>query len=155
MVNQKCTRWAKALVDILTVRLGALYTVTQAYDASTDIYVKVALVAGGNNSVKAIIKLAPATAPASGKYDSLGLTQTVYTPHVASILFDITTPFSAGTTEVERATVDHEVLALGTRVEWYSKIFTGTNMVVTDIAAANFIVGIDNVDIASGALSNL
>jgi hypothetical protein len=155
MVNQKCERWAQALVDSLSAILGSLYTVTKAFDANSDVYVKVALAAGGNNSVKAIVKLAPAAPPASGKYDSLGLAQTVYSPHVASIAFDITTPFSTGTTEKERAIVDWQVVTLGTHVDWYSKAVGAGNLAVTDIDVANFVAGVDNIDTRNGTLSNL
>lgn len=155
MTNAKVERWAQALVDSLSTILGSLYTVTKAYDASIDVYVKVALAAGGNNSVKAIIKLAPAAPPASGQSDSLGLAQTVYTPHVASIAYDITTPFSAGTTEKERAIVDWQVLGFGTHVDWYSKAVGASNLAVTDIAAVNFVAGVGNIDTRNGTLSNL
>lgn len=159
MTNAKVERWAAALVDSLTNLFGALYTVTKAYEAVTnDIYVKVALVAGGNNSVKALIKLAPAAVAASGKFDSLGLTQTVYSPHVASIIFDITTPFSAGTTEKERAVIDAKVVALGTHVDWYSKAAGAGNLVIADITSVggtNYIASLDNVDDRNGTLSNL
>lgn len=161
MVNAKCERWAQALVDSLQTVLGSLYTVTKAYDASTNIYVKVALVAGGNNSVKALISLRPASAPASGQYDSLGLGATVYTPHIAAILFDITTPFSAGTTEKERAIVSRAVTALGTRVDFYSETAVGTNIAVADFpfqatpGSATLIVSLDNVEGVFGAMANL
>lgn len=155
MVNQKCERWAQALVDSLSAILGSLYVVTKAYDASSDVYVSVARLAGGNNSVKSIVKLAPAAPPASGAFDSLGLAQTVYSPHVASIAFDITTPFSAGTTEKERAIIDWQVTSLGTHVDWYSKAVGAANLAVTDITSANFIAGVDNIDTRNGTLSNL
>lgn len=155
MVNQKVTRWAQALVDQLSALLGSLYTVTTAFDGNTDIYVTVALVAGGNNSTKAVIRLKPASPAASGLTDSLGLTQTVYSPHVVQVIYDITTPFSAGTTELERAYIDGKIVVLGTRVEWYSKAIGASNIAVTDIAAANFIAALDNVDPVFGPLSNL
>ena len=155
MVNAKCERWAQALVDNLSQVLGALYTVTKAYDTNTDVYVSVALAAGGNNSVKSLIRIKPAAAPASGAKDSLGLTQTVYTPHVAQVLFDITTPFSAGTTEKERAIIDWQVLALGVHVDFYSETAAGSNIAVADFATATLNASVDNIDLRNGTLSNL
>lgn len=159
MTNPKVERWAQALVDSLQALLGSLYTVTKAYEAVThDIYVSVALVAGGNNSVKSLIKLAPASPPASGATDSLGLAQTVYTPHYAAVIFDITTPFSAGATEKERAVITHRVASLGTHVDFYSKAAGAGNLVIADITTpggTNYIASVDNVDERNGTLSNL
>lgn len=161
MVNAKCERWAQALVDSLQAIFGSTYTVTKGYDASSNIYVQLATVAGTNNKVKAVISLRPATAPASGAYDSLGLAQTVYTPHIAAVLFDITTPFSAGSTEKERALVSRAALSLGTRVDVYSYAVGAGNIAVTDFpfqatpGTATLIVSMDNVEGNFGAMANL
>ena len=151
MVNQKCERWAAALVETLGQRLGALYAGTKAYDPNPDVYVKVALVAGGNNSVKAIIKLVQAAAPASGAVDSLGLTQTVYTPHIAQVIHDIN---ASGTTTTERFCVELEMAKLGTRIELYEKDAGAGNVAVADIASGQFVVAYDH-DIWFGALTNV
>lgn len=153
MVNQKTQRWADALAEALALRLGATYTVTKGYDAADDknVYVSAALAAGGNNSVDAIIKFAPAAAPASGAKDSLGLTQTVYSPHVAKVLFDITA--SDGTPNAVRAKVMVEVARLGTGIEVYDKTAGAANIVLADITAANIIATID--DLAWGSLANV
>jgi hypothetical protein len=161
MTNQKCQRWAQDIADTLSMVLGSLYTVSIAFDSNTDVYVTVALAAGGNNSVKALISLRPAAPPASGAVDSLGLTQTVYTPHIAAILYDITTPFSAGTTEKERAIVDWKVLSLGTHVDFYSETAAGSNIAIADFpfqatpGAATLRASVDNIDLRNGTLSNL
>lgn len=153
MVNQKCERWAQALVDKLSRRLGSSYTVTKLYDTNSDVYVKVVTGAGPNNKVHAIIKLVPASPPASGQYDSLGLTQTVYTPHIAQVAFDITA--AVGATETEKFIVLRDALVLGTRVELYEKDCTGSTLVIADVAAANFIYGADNTASDFGAMANL
>jgi uncharacterized protein YaiE (UPF0345 family) len=155
MQNEKTLRFCTAIADNLNLVLGSLYSATVNFDTNSDSYVKLALVAGGNNSVKALIKIAPASPPASGKVDSLGLTQTVYTPHVASVLYDITTPFSAGTTEKERAIVDWQVISLGTHVDWYSETAAGTNIAVADFATATLRASVDNIDLRNGTLSNM
>jgi hypothetical protein len=154
MVNAKTTRWAQALLDNLTLLLGATgtaYNVTQAYDTNTDIYVTAALAAGGNHSNVAIIKLIPTTAPASGAKDSLGLGQTVYSPHIVQVLFDINT--ASGTSEVVRAYAMVLAARLGARVEVYGKDPGAGNVAVTDIASANFKASLD--DIIFGVIGNV
>lgn len=153
MVDQRAERWSQAIVDSLSLRLGSLYAVTKTYDSTPDIYVKVALVAGGNNSVRAIVKLVPATAPACGGKDSLGLTQIVYSPHTAAIAYDITAVVF--TTAIERFWVDRIVFSLGTRVEIYEKTVGASNLVVADVAVGNFVVGADNINETFGAMCNL
>lgn len=143
MTNTKCELWARSIQEKLALRLGSTYHVTKQYDSSSDIYVSVALVAGGNNSVRAIVKLAPVAAPASAAYDLIGHAQKVYTPHVASVAFDITA--SVGTTDTEKFWVLRQILALGTRVDLYEKSVGASNLVVADIAAGNFVVGAENI----------
>lgn len=150
MVNQRTERWAVALADIFTQLFGATYAVSKAYDTNSDVYVKVALAAGGNNTVKAIVKLVPATAPASGAKDSLGLTQTVFGPHVAQVLFDIT---ASSTSTTERFIVQHEVDKLGARIELFEKTAGAGNIAIADIAAGQFVTGLD-FDVPFGALAN-
>ncbi len=156
MVNEKCQRWSQAVADDLALLLGSLYSTTVLYDTNSDVYVKVALVAGGSNSVKALISIKPGAAPASGAYDSLGLTQTVYTPHIIRVMIDRTTPFSAGTTLKELETIAHELDALGVRIQWYSETASGSNIAIADLLSASSPdADLSNIDLRNGTLSNL
>jgi hypothetical protein len=156
MTNQKVERWCQALADKFTAIFGSTYTITKAYDASSDLYIKVQVGAGPNNIVHAIVRIKPDAAPASGAYDSLGLAQTVFCPHVAEVMFDITTPFSAGATEAERAVICQQVMALGTKVKMYSYAVGSGNIAVTDFASnATLRATLNNVEGSFGAMANL
>jgi len=149
-------RVAQAIVDDLTLLFGSTYTVSLSYDATSGYPIVTVVTGSGNNSVRAIVYITPAIAPASGAYDSLGLNQVVYTPHIVSVLFDTTA--SVGTTAKEQLYVLKETLALGSHLDLYNKAEGAGNIARSDITSqggTNWIASVDNIDLRNGTLSNL
>lgn len=86
MTNEKIERLGRALKDDLILRLASSSNptpVAEAHDADGDLYLTVSISA----SDYGIIKFEPQAAQPSGLYDSLGLAQAVYTPHVTKLGF--------------------------------------------------------------------
>lgn len=159
MFTQPSIRIAQALADRLSQvtaqQYGAgIYTVSPiTYGAANDVYVTVALAAGGANSVQAIIDVHAVAAPASGAVDSLGLVQYVYTPHEIDVLFDknATTP----TPESLKFIVDQTVCRFGTMVAWFEADGGVGNIAVSGIIAANLVVGPLAADFEFGQLASV
>lgn len=147
MQNKKVDLQADLLVQTLGFRLPSS-AVAKTYDASGDVYVTVTT-GTGNNSVDGIVKFVRASAPASGAYDALGLAQTVYSPHICQVLFDITA--SVGTTEAYKAQILCECARIGMKVELYEVDATGSNIAVAGITSANFITSFGDVQWADRA----
>lgn len=84
MTNIKIERLGQALVDELKRRLPATSVIASNHDASGDLYLNVQRGVGD----AAIVKFETVSAEASGALDSLGLSQTVYTPHATKVGID-------------------------------------------------------------------
>lgn len=87
MFNEKIARLAKALTDDLTLRLASAANpnpVAVGYDSNQDLYLTVTDQPGS----QAIVKFETDAALAAGAKDSLGLSQSVYTPHITKLGLD-------------------------------------------------------------------
>lgn len=158
--TQKQERFAVALTDLLNLKLATTTDPTPAVksyaaDAATtgtDIIVTVTF-GTGNNAIECIIRFTNAAAPVNGKYDSLGLPQTVYTPGLTKVVFDKNvsgTP--AGSLGGVAAKVRYQVLAalcVGQRVEVFEKDAGAGNLAVADSAVAitdaSFVTAIESM----------
>jgi hypothetical protein len=146
MVNQRIERWADAVKDALAFRLGGI--VTKSYDANKDCFLTIP---SGN----LIIKFEVAEAPVSGAKDSLGLTQTVYAPHVVKVLWDngVTAGGGAAATENEKFQVYAEVVRLGAKVQAYSVDAGADGLVIADLATATLVGTYENLEF--GGIANV
>jgi hypothetical protein len=149
----KTERLATALFDILTQRLAVAYPATaipviKNYDANNDVYLTVTV----TPELDAIIKFEPDAAPASGAVDSLGITQTVFNPHIIRVGFDIGTQASV-TATLATAVATNAVTVNGVTFTAVASGATGNqwNIGGTDaISAANLAAAI-NASTTAGA----
>ena len=98
MTNLKIERLGKALIDELTLRIGANSAVP-LHDGNGDLYLTVTRGVGD----AALVKFEPEAVEPSGSVDSLGLAQAVYTPHVTKLGIDAGAP---GTRAAETVTLN-------------------------------------------------
>ena len=141
MVNAKMDLQSSLLAEKLNLRLQtATYPVpvTKAYDTNGDVYLAITV----SSTIDAIIRFTTVAAPASGATDGLGLTQRVYTPHLAQVLFDIAA--TTGTTELVKFQILGEIMRVGTQVDLYEIDASGKAggsqfLQLVDIAVGNFV----------------
>jgi hypothetical protein len=94
LTNIKIERLGRALTDDLILRLASAanpFPVVSAHDASGDLYLTVTSAPGSS----ALVKFEVQSAQASGALDSLGLAQSVYTPHITKLGIDAGAPGTA------------------------------------------------------------
>jgi hypothetical protein len=87
MTNIHIERLGMALTDDLIMRFRSaanLFPVVSAHDSSGDLYLTVTDAPGSS----AIVKFETQSVASSGQFDSLGLAQPVYTPHVTKLGID-------------------------------------------------------------------
>lgn len=132
--SEKVLRLVAALKENLVLRgalAGGAVAVAAVSGQGDDVF---AFTVGG--TTKAIVQITQWTATTPGGLDGIGLTQRVYAPHIAKVIFD-----ADDTIADVHARVMYELAKIGVKVEVYAH----ATVSFANIAAANLKTVLDDV----------